>query len=568
MTQPSPHFWTQSYPSGIPAEISTEGIHSICSLFEDCCAKYEDRPAFTCMGSSMTYGELDAASRAFGAYLREVALLQPGDRVALMMPNLLQYPVALFGVLRAGLVAVNVNPLYTPRELEHQLSDSGAKAIVIVENFAKTLESVSASFPQLLAITTQVGDLLPAPKRWVVNAVAKHVKKMVPPFTVPNKISMVDALALGVGRALPAHRSELGDIAFLQYTGGTTGVAKGAMLTHGNVVANLLQSGAWISQSFQEGKEVAISPLPLYHIFCLTSTLCFMTWGARSVLIPNPRDLKGLAQVMRKEPWTILTGVNTLFNGLLHTTGFERIDFSRAKICLGGGAPVQRAVAQAWRGATGVEITEAYGLTETSPGVSINPIGAPFIGSIGLPLPSTEISIRGANFQDLGPWDGQGRQEDFTGEICVRGPQVMKGYWQRPEDTASCMRDGWLMTGDIGHMDAKGFAFITDRKKDMILISGFNVYPNEIEEVLASCPGLLEAAVIGVKDAKSGEAAKAFVVRKNPALTEADVIAYCKSRLTAYKIPRQVEFRDSLPKSPVGKILRRELRDEARQDSK
>lgn len=564
MKQPSNHFWTQSYPEGIPAEIFTEGIHSINSLFEDCCAKYERNAAFTCMGSSMTYGELDVASRAFGAYLRSVAGLQVGDRVALMMPNLLQYPVALFGILRAGLIAVNVNPLYTPRELEHQLSDSGAKAIVIVENFAKTLESVSAQFPHLLAITTQVGDLLPAPKRWLVNAIAKHVKKMVPPFSLPKRISFMDALDAGIGKTLPAHRSELEDIAFLQYTGGTTGVAKGAMLTHGNVVSNLLQSGAWISKSFKEGSEVAISPLPLYHIFCLTSTLCFMTWGARNVLIPNPRDLKGLAKTMRQEHWTILTGVNTLFNGLLHTTGFERIDFSRAKICLGGGAPVQRAVAHAWRGATGIEITEAYGLTETSPGVSINPIGAPFTGSIGLPLPSTEISIRSPSFKELGPWSGEGSQEDFTGEICVRGPQVMKGYWQRPEDTAACIRDGWLMTGDIGHMDAKGFAYITDRKKDMILVSGFNVYPNEIEDVLASCPGLLEAAAVGVKDSKSGEAVKVFIVRKNPNLTEADVIAYCKSRLTAYKIPRQVEFRDSLPKSPVGKILRRELRDAPR----
>lgn len=554
------HYWLKSYPQGIPHAIDTAGVSSIGDLFNQCAARFGDAGAFTCMGSTISFKELDQASMAFGSYLRSELGLVPGDRVALMMPNLLQYPIALFGILRSGLIAVNVNPLYTPRELEHQLHDSGAKAIVIVENFAKTLQEVQSSFPKLAIVTTQIGDGLPMVKRWLVNTVAKRVKKMVPDFQLRGAASWLDALSKGSNHPFLPHASQLSDIAFLQYTGGTTGIAKGAMLTHSNIISNLRQSGAWISQKFEMGKEVAISPLPLYHIFCLTSMLSFMTWGSRNVLIPNPRDLPSLAKLLRDEPWSILTGVNTLFNGLLNTAGFEKANFSKVKLCLGGGAAVQRSVAHAWKSATGVDITEAYGLTETSPGATINPIGSAFRGSIGLPLPSTEISIRGDGFKKLSFWDGKGPVEDCTGEICIRGPQVMKGYWNRPDDTANVMREDWFLTGDVGHMDAEGFVYITDRKKDMILVSGFNVYPNEIEEVLSTCPGVLESAVIGIPDDKSGEAVKAFVVRKDPSLTAEQVIAHCKASLTGYKMPRQIEFRDSLPKSPVGKILRRELR--------
>ena len=552
--------WLNSYPKGVPATIEVEDVVSIGDLFEKACAKYGDLPAFECMGTSTSFKELEADSRAFGAALLAQGL-RKGDRVALMMPNLLQYPVALFGILRAGLVAVNVNPLYTPRELEHQLADSGAKALVIVENFAKTFEEVAGHFPGILVVTTAIGDMMPAPKRWVVNFVTKNVKKMVPEFNLPGAKGFRDVLYAGRSASWAPHPTTLSDVAFLQYTGGTTGVAKGAMLSHGNIAHNLRQSGAWISGSFVEGEEVAVSPLPLYHIFCLTSMLSFMTWGAKNILIPNPRDMKGFSKLLGSTRWTIITGVNTLFNGLVNAEGFKGADFSSVKVCVGGGAPVQSAVAKAWKTIVGVGITEAYGLTETSPGVSINPIGAEFNGSIGLPLPSTDISIRSEGFEDLGTWDGSSGKEKFTGEICVRGPQVMIGYWQKPDETAKVMREGWFQTGDVGHMDRAGFVYLTDRKKDMILVSGFNVYPNEIEDALASCPGLLEAAAVGVPDEKSGEAVKIFVVKKDPALTKEDVIAHCKTKLTGYKLPRHVEFRDSLPKSPIGKILRRELRD-------
>jgi long-chain acyl-CoA synthetase len=552
------HYWRKSYPKGIPFEINTDGASSIGEVFEQACAKYGKLNAFTCMGSSISYAELEARSRDFGAFLQASGLAK-GDRVALMMPNLVQYPIALFGILRAGLVVVNVNPLYTPRELEHQLHDSGAKALVIVENFAKTFEQVSASFPGMRVITTQVGDMMPAPKRWLVNTVAKRVKKMVPEFNLPSASNFRQTLANGARLALAQASATQDDLAFLQYTGGTTGVAKGAMLTHRNIIANMRQSGAWISTNFTEGKEVAVSPLPLYHIFCLTSMLTFLTWGARNILVPNPRDLKGLVALLCDEPWTILTGVNTLFNGLVNTAGLDKADFARVKVVVGGGSAVQRPVAEAWRRIAHIDITEAYGLTETSPGVAINPIGEKFRGSLGLPIPSTEISIRTDDFKKLAPWNGTDPREEHTGEICIRGPQVMKGYWMRDDETQKVMRDGWFLSGDLGHMDMDGFVYITDRKKDMILVSGFNVYPNEIEEVLSGCPGVLECAAIGVPDAKTGEAVKVFVVRKNPALTEADIIAYCKKELTGYKMPRQIEFRDSLPKTPVGKILRREL---------
>jgi long-chain acyl-CoA synthetase len=553
--------WLKSYPPGVPAEIDFHQYTSIKHLFESCCAKYGARPAYANLDHRMSYAELDQRTREFAAFLQALPGVAHGDRVAVMMPNLLQYPVAIFGILRAGLVVVNVNPLYTPRELEHQLKDSGAKAIVIVENFCKTLEEVIQETPVRHVITTQIGDLLPAPKRWIVNAVVKYRKKMVPEWHIPDTITMREALSRGTGVQLAPVEPVHEDLAFLQYTGGTTGVSKGAILTHRNILANLEQSGAWISTDFKEGQEVVVSPLPMYHIFCLTATLSFMKWGAVNVLITNPRDLPGFVAELKKWPWTVLTGVNTLFNGLLNTPGFAELDFSPVKVVVGGGAAVQQAVAEKWQKVTGKALTEAYGLTESSPGASINPMGAPWCGSIGLPLPSTDFSIRDDNFKELPLWDGVSPKEACTGEICIRGPQVMKGYWQRPDETAKIIRDGWLLTGDVGHMDLKGFVFITDRKKDMILVSGFNVYPNEIEGVVQMHPGVLECACVGVPDEKSGEAVKVVIVKKDPSLTKEAVIAFCKENLTGYKMPRVVEFRDDLPKSPVGKILRRELRD-------
>lgn len=556
------HCWHRSYPAGVPFEIHTDGVESLGDLFESCVKKFGGLGAFSCMGTTVTFSEVDRDSKAFGSYLLHELKLVKGDRVALMMPNLLQYPVALFGVLRAGLIAVNVNPLYTPRELHHQLKDSGVKALVILENFAVTLENVIKHFDGLHVVTTQVGDSFSTPKRWMVNTVTKRIKKMVPDFSLPTAVSFREALDKGSKHAFTPVSCVLDDVAFLQYTGGTTtGISKGAMLTHRNVISNIRQMGAWISGTFVSGKEVAIAPLPLYHIFCLIVTLCMMTWGARSVLIPNPRDLKSLIKTLIAEPWTLISGVNTLFNGLLNTPNFDKINFSKVKLCLGGGASIQRSVTAAWLSASGVTITEAYGLTEASPGVSSNPLNAPFKSSIGLPLPSTEMSIRGTHFELLSPWrGGSDLIEPCIGEICIRGPQVMKGYWNRPEDTAFVMRDDWLLTGDLGYMDIHGYFYITDRKKDMVLVSGFNVYPNEIEDVLGACPGVLESAVIGVPDAKTGEAVKAFIVRKNPHLTAEAVLIYCRTRMIRYKLPHHIEFVDSLPKSPIGKILRRELR--------
>ena len=553
--------WLEHYPKGVPAEIDYSAYTSIKDLFESCCAKFKDLPAYSNLGCTMSYADLDARTREFAAFLHSLPGLAKGDRVAIMMPNLLQYPIAIFGILRAGMIVVNVNPLYTPRELEHQLKDSGAKAIIIVENFATTLQQVIKAAPVEHVITTQIGDMLPVPKRWIVNFVIKNVKKMVPDWRIDGAMTFRAALARGAAAPYKSVDMTLDDLAFLQYTGGTTGLSKGAMLTHRNIVANLHQSGAWTSSDFVEGKEVVISPLPMYHIFCLTATLSFMKWGAVNVLITNPRDLPAFIEELKKWPWTILTGVNTLFNGLLNTPGFESLNFSSVKVVLGGGAAVQKAVAEKWQQVTGKSLTEAYGLTETSPGASINPVGHPWNGSIGLPLPSTDFSIRNDDFVELPMWTGQGNIEASTGEICIKGPQVMKGYWQQPAETAKVIKDGWLLTGDVGHMDAKGFVFITDRKKDMILVSGFNVYPNEIEGVVAACPGVLECASVGVPDDKSGEAVKIVVVKKDPNLTKEQVIEYCKANLTGYKVPRVVEFRTELPKTPVGKILRRELRD-------
>ena len=553
--------WLRNYPAGIPAEIDAAQYKSIPDLLDKLFVRFADRPAYHNLGRTLSYAELEQMSRAFAAFLQGLPGMTRGERVAIMSPNLLQYPVAMFGILRAGMTVVNINPLYTPRELEHQLKDSGARAIVIVENFAHTLQQVIGNTPVKHVITTQIGDLLPNPKRWLVNFVIKHVKKMVPAWHIDGAITLNTALEHGRLASFTPVDVNNDEIAFLQYTGGTTGVAKGAMLTHRNILANLEQTGVWISVSFKEGAEIVIAPLPMYHIFCLTSTLSFMKWGSLSVLITNPRDLPALVKEMGKWKFTAMTGVNTLFNGLLNTPGFARLDFSTLKVVVGGGAAVLKPVAERWQQVTGHHLTEAYGLTEASPGVCAMPLAAPWDGTVGLPLPSTDISIRDENFHELPVWTGVGDIEKHTGELCVRGPQVMKGYWNNPAETAEALADGWLKTGDICHVDNQGRVTITDRKKDLILVSGFNVYPNEVESAVAEHPGVLECAVVAVPDEKSGEAVKVVIVRKDPNLTKDEVIAHCRTLLTSYKLPRHVEFRDVLPKTPIGKILRRQLRE-------
>ena len=508
------------------------------------------------MGKSMTYAELDALSARFGAFLQSELGLPSGARVALMMPNVLQYPIAMFGALRAGYTIVNVNPLYTARELEHQLKDSGADAIVILENFAHTLEHVRAQVPIKHVIVTSLGEMLGFPKGAIVNFVVRRVRKLVPPWTLDGHLSFGDALARGAAHALQPVEVGHEDAAFLQYTGGTTGVAKGAVLTHRNIVANLQQAHAWISPVVTEGREIIITALPLYHIFSLTANcLTFIKIGATNVLIPNPRDIPGFIKELAKHRFTVITGVNTLFNALLNNPEFAKLDFSSLRVALGGGMAVQQAVAEKWKQITGVALVEAYGLTETSPAVTINPLDLKaFNHSIGLPISSTEVSIRDD--------DGIEQAIGQRGELCVRGPQVTPGYWNRPEETRRVFTaDGFLRTGDIAVIDDKGFVTLVDRKKDMILVSGFNVYPNEVEDIVANHPGVLEVAAIGVPDERSGEAVKVFVVRKDPALTAEALIAHCRENLTGYKVPHHVEFRDELPKSNVGKILRRELRE-------
>jgi long-chain acyl-CoA synthetase len=555
--------WLKSYPTGMPVEIDMKAFSSVRDILEKSCQRFADRPAYSNLGVTLTYRELDRLSRDFAAFLQSMPGLAKGERVAIMMPNLLQYPIALFGVLRAGMTVVNVNPLYTARELEHQLKDSGARAIVVVENFAHTLQQVIGKTAVETVITTQIGDLVPIPKRWIVNYVVKNVKKMVPAWRIDGAIEFRAGLRRGAGAPLKQVPLTHDDIAFLQYTGGTTGVAKGAMLTHGNIVANLQQCSAWIGQDLTEGEEVIITALPLYHIFCLTANcLVFMKLGGENVLITNPRDMPGFVKTLAGKPFSMLTGVNTLFNGLLNTPGFDRLDFKRVKFSLGGGTAVQRAVAERWQKVTGTRLVEAYGLTETSPAACINPLGSEFNGTIGLPIPSTEVAIMSDDMKQLPAFDGKGPVEPCTGEICIRGPQVMKGYWKQEAETAKVLTpDRWLKTGDVGFMDARGYVTITDRKKDMILVSGFNVYPNEIEGVVAMHPGVLECASVGVPDDKSGEAVKVVVIRKDPALTAEDVLKHCREHLTGYKIPKIVEFRAELPKTPVGKVLRRELRD-------
>jgi long-chain acyl-CoA synthetase len=553
--------WLKHYPAGIPAEIDADHFGSIPDLLEKVAAKFAEKPAYHNLGQTMSYAALERMSRDFAAFLQGLSGMAKGERVAIMSPNLLQYPVALFGILRAGMTVVNVNPMYTPRELEHQLKDSGARAIVILENFASTLQQVLKNTPVEHVITTQVGDLLPVPKRWIVNFVIKKMKKMVPDWRIEGALTFRAALARGAAAQLKPVKVTRDDIAFLQYTGGTTGIAKGAMLTHRNILANVEQTGAWVSGSFKEGTEIVIAPLPMYHVFCLTSTLSFMKWGSLTVLITNPRDLPALVKELGQWKFSVMTGVNTLFNALMNTPGFSRLDFSPLKVVVGGGAAVQKPVADRWKEMTGHYVTEAYGLTETSPGVCANPLGTPWNGTIGLPFPSTDVSIRDDGFNALPVWTGQGDIEAHTGEICVRGPQVMKGYWNNPGETAKVMQDGWLKTGDVGVLNAEGYVTITDRKKDVILVSGFNVYPNEIESVVATHPGVLECGVVGVPDERTGEAVKAVIIRKDPNLTKDAVLSHCKSLLTSYKLPRHVEFRETLPKTPVGKVLRRELRD-------
>jgi len=547
--------WLNSYPAGVPAHIDLSGYRSIVDVLEQSCGKYKDRMAFHNMGAELSYAELDYLTRNFAASLQHMGL-QQGDRIALMMPNILQYPVALFGALRAGLVIVNTNPLYTARELRHQLVDAGARAIVVVENFASVLESVRDDVPLEHIITTGVGDLLDFPKSLLVNFVLRYVKKRVPAWKLPGSEKFQEVLDRGKKLPLKPVNIAFEDTAFLQYTGGTTGVAKGAMLTHRNIVANLLQAQAWLSQLDVESRETIITALPLYHIFALTANcLTFIHLGGSNVLITDPRDMPGFVKELGRHPFTAITGVNTLFNTLLHTPGFAELDFTTLKMTLGGGMAVQKAVAEHWKKVTDVPLIEAYGLTETSPAACINPVTLEeYNGYIGLPISSTDAAIMN-DAGELLPTGG-------IGELCIRGPQVMKGYWQRPEATAEVLdADGWLHTGDIAVMTENGYFKIVDRKKDMILVSGFNVYPNEIEDVLAQHPKVMEVAAIGVPDEKSGEAVSLFVVRKDPSLTKEEVIEFCTANLTGYKRPRYVEFLNELPKSNVGKILRRELRD-------
>ena len=549
--------WLKSYPSDVPEHINLDEYASVAALFEEAVKNYSDKVAFVSMGAEITYGELDDYSMAFAKWIQSTGKFQQGDRIALMMPNLLQYPIAVFGILRAGLVVVNTNPLYTERELQHQLVDSGAKGIVIVENFAHTLADVISETPLEMVVTTRVGDLLGFPKSLLINTVVKYVKKMVPAFSLPGSITFSEAVASG-RQQQNLNAVSLGhqDIAFLQYTGGTTGVAKGAMLTHGNMVANMLQAKAWLAPAnIQEGKEIIITALPLYHIFALTANcLVYASIGAKNVLILNPRDLPAFVKELGKHKFTAFTGVNTLFNALLNTPGFDKLDFSALSITLGGGMAVQRTVAEEWKTTTKCPLIEAYGLTETSPAACINPLTATeYNGAIGLPISSTEACIKDPENNMLPVGD--------RGELCIRGPQVMKGYWQREEATSEVIdSDQWLHTGDVAIMDEHGYFKIVDRLKDMILVSGFNVYPNEIEDVVMLHPDVLEVGAIGIPDEHSGEVVKVYVVAKNKNLTEESLKAHCQENLTGYKRPKQIAFVDELPKSNVGKILRRELR--------
>ncbi len=550
--------WLKSYPPGVPEFADTDAYNSVVEIFEESIERFRDNIAYSSMGAEITYGQLDEYSQSLSNWLHSTGKFTKGDRVAIIMPNMLQYPIAVLGILRAGLTVVNTNPLYTARELQHQLKDSGAKGIILVENFAHTLEQVLPEVSPDVIVTTRIGDMLGFPKSLLVNTVVKYVKKMVPAFSIPSAVSFNQVLSQGKSaQHFKADGLNHDDIAFLQYTGGTTGVAKGAMLTHGNMVANMQQSYEWLRPAdIKEGSETIITALPLYHIFALTANcLVYAKLGAKNVLILNPRDLPAFVKELGKHEFTAFTGVNTLFNALLNTPGFDKIDFSSLRMTLGGGMAVQESVATEWKQVTGCPLIEAYGLTETSPAACINPITATdYNGAIGLPISSTEGCVKDENGNILPVGE--------RGELCIRGPQVMRGYWQREEATAEVMdADNWLHTGDIAIMDENGYFTIVDRLKDMILVSGFNVYPNEVENVVQSHPDVLEVGAIGVPDDHSGEIVKVYVVAKNKSLTEDELMAYCKENLTGYKRPKLVSFVDELPKTNVGKILRRELRE-------
>ncbi|MBT8219630.1 MAG: AMP-binding protein [Bacteroidia bacterium] len=547
--------WLKNYPTGVPANINADIYPSLVDMIEDCLEKYKANVGYYCMGSKLTFGEVDKLSTKFGAYLHSRGL-EPGDKIALMMPNLLQYPVVLFGALKAGLIIVNTNPLYTPREMKHQFNDSGAKAIVIAENFAANLEKILADTPIKTIILTSIGEMLGSLKGGLTNFVVRKVKRMVPKYELPNAVKFKHAIKEGSRFKLPEISKNPEDVIILQYTGGTTGVSKGAMLTNKNLVSNLEQVKSCVQPFMTDGQEIALCALPLYHIFAFTvNCLGMLALGNANVLITNPRDINSLIKAFQDHPMSLVTGVNTLFNALLHNEDFVKLDFSNLKVTFGGGTAVKPAVAEEWKKVTGCALSEGYGLTESSPVVTINPLdGSGRLGFIGMPIPSTDVRIVNEQKEPLPI--GQ------VGEIQVKGPQVMKGYYNRPEATSETISpDGWLSTGDIAVMDEDGYVKIVDRKKDMILVSGFNVFPNEIEAVLATHPGILEAAVIGVKSEKSGEVPKAFVVKKDNSLGEEDVIAYCREQLTAYKVPKQVAFVEELPKTNVGKVLRRKLKE-------
>lgn len=553
----SDHPWLKSYPQGVPYQIDTELFSSINELLEISCAKYRSLKSFECMGKAITYHDLDHLSGQFASFLQHELKLKKGERIALMMPNVLQYPIALFGALRAGLIVVNTNPLYTARELEHQLKDSGAQTIVILANFAHILDEVVKHTQVQNIVVTELGDMLGLVKGFIVNKVVKHVKKMVPAYRLDGHYTFEQALHYGSFKPYQEVPVSLEDLAFLQYTGGTTGVSKGAMLTHGNIVANMLQIKAWMKPLLTESEEIVLTPLPLYHIFSLTvNCLLFASHGCKNILIPNPRDIAAFIKEMKKSQFTVMTGVNTLFNALMNHPDFAKLDFKKVKVSVAGGMALQKAVALRWKEMTQSLIIEGYGLTETSPVASANPIdGNDKVGTIGIPLPNTRMKLRKEDGSEAGPGE--------SGEICIYGPQVMKGYWQRPDETAKVMTpDGYFKTGDVGILDEDGYFKIIDRIKDMILVSGFNVYPNEIEDVVAAHPGVLEVAAIGVADEKSGEVVKIVVVKKNEEVTAEDIIAHCRENLTNYKVPKYVEFRSELPKTNVGKILRRALRDQ------
>jgi len=552
--------WLASYSPSVPHDIDISEFPSIVSVLDQAIQRYADRPAFSNFGKELSYRDVDKLSTDFANYLIHELKLKKGERVAIMLPNILQYPVAIFGVLRAGMTVVNTNPLYTERELKHQLEDSGATVLVVLENFATTAQQILADTKVKQVVVTSIGEMLGA-KGMLMNFVLRHVKQAVPAYDLPGAITFSQALAKGSNHTLPNITIQADEIAFLQYTGGTTGVAKGAMLSHSNLVANMQQASAWLGENINEGREIIITALPLYHIFALTDNcLVFMKFGGLNYLITNPRDMPGFVKELRKSHFTAITGVNTLFNGLLNTPGFAELDFSRVRLALGGGMAVQKAVADKWKKTTGITLLEAYGLTETSPACCMNPLDLKDVnGAIGLPISSTYCCVKDD--------DGNTMPQGEIGELCVKGPQVMQGYWQRPDETAKVIdAEGWLHTGDIAKMDDRGFFYIVDRKKDMILVSGFNVFPNEIEDVVASMPGVLEVAAVGIPDEKSGEAVKLVVVKKDPALSAADIKAFCREELTGYKQPKVIEFRTELPKTNVGKILRRELRDSPKQE--